>query len=135
MDAAYTSVQVHTDKRIVPVQRDCDAEPTLFKIAPPPPPQHVQMVEVPRMMQMPRMPRMPRDNGFVPYFQPARPNMSVGPVIPSQQYAPVQPANNYTSYAEPNGFAGANQDYGFMAPGPQPQYSTVQAPAPWARGP
>ena len=23
------AVQVHTDKRIVPVQRDCDAEPTL----------------------------------------------------------------------------------------------------------
>ena len=31
MDTAYTTVQVHTDKRIVPVTRDCDAEPTLFK--------------------------------------------------------------------------------------------------------
>eukprot|EP00918_Siedleckia_nematoides_P050095 GHVU01109644.1.p1 GENE.GHVU01109644.1~~GHVU01109644.1.p1 ORF type:complete len:434 (-),score=61.83 GHVU01109644.1:264-1544(-) len=142
MDAAYTSVQVHTDKRIVPVNRDCDAEPTLFKQAPMSPVVAVQPVSrmvysapvvSPRYQVMSQpMPPMPRTGReFVPYFQPARAT-SIAP-----QYAPMGPPNFAPGPEYPPNYApvAPEQDYGYMAPGNQPQYSTVQAPTWAAYGP
>mmetsp|Transcript_44894 Transcript_44894/g.37804 ORF Transcript_44894/g.37804 Transcript_44894/m.37804 type:complete len:441 (-) Transcript_44894:171-1493(-) len=141
MDAAYTSVQIHTDKRIVPIARDCDAEPTLFKIAPLPAQPMMRMQPVMQQMQMAPMPRTGRDASFVPFFQPSRGQGSMMPMQSAPQYMAGPPSSSAMAYAEPtmgghNNYAGPNnystQDYGYMAPGNQPQYSTVQTPA-WGR--
>lgn len=58
------AVQVHTDKRIVPVQRDCDAEPTLNRrVEPVRPAMQMQTTSVPpvcRVVCIPDTPLFPR---------------------------------------------------------------------------
>ena len=158
MGAAYTVVQIHTDKRIVPVQRDCDAEPTLgirqgMPSVPPPPPQQ-QLQYLPRPgppmgmpEQLPPMPRTGREASFreapsyPPYYRPGPGGPGPGPG-PGPGGQPPPNGHYYSSmgtpdadvyrsqdpYMGPGSNKFASQDYGYMAPGHQPQYSTVQAP-------
>ncbi|EKX33878.1 hypothetical protein GUITHDRAFT_147605 [Guillardia theta CCMP2712] len=148
-DAIHSVVQIHTDKRVIPVVRDCapllqPPEPPQLPrpnqiMMPPPPPFSPNINYVSEQLQQNflRSPAMAPVASFRPQMMlPSQNIISVGNLSPRGNepswQVNRQQGNLYSSMNAVNMPQYSTQDgnFGYMPPPNQPQYSTVQR-SPW----